>query len=327
MIELKQKNYHIKAFEQVLKYIEDHLTEDLHLTALAEIGNTSKFHFHRLFKSFTRESLSKYIKKRRLTYAAFELVDTDKKIEDIGYEINYNSNEAFFRAFKRQYNKTPARFRKENSVYTDQLTGQIDINKYIKSADQFKQITLPETKLLGFYFKGAFTAKKEYNQDNYADKYWDFMNTLAKHNYSVKDARIYYIHKTTVYKEHPKEKFYCEYETFAGVHFKKNIAGLNLQVLPESRFLEYQFKGTDSEYNQFRRWLYDNALPHLPFDINYEYSLTYQHIGLNQELLDDNGNLDYQAYSKYCNPYIHKNMYYNSSEFISHLFIPFTSKK
>jgi AraC family transcriptional regulator len=99
---------------KVITYIEDNLSEDLDLKTLSQITGLSEYHFHRTFRAVTGESLIHYIKRRRITQAAFELLETDKPIVDIAMDQGYESQSTFTRFFSKTFKTSPAQYRKEN---------------------------------------------------------------------------------------------------------------------------------------------------------------------------------------------------------------------
>lgn len=102
-------------FHQVQKaidFIESNLTEDITLSDVAQTINFSMFHFHRIFHAMVGETITDYIRKRRLTEAAKTLIQTDQRILDISLEYLYQSQEAFSRAFKKMFGLTPGQYRK-----------------------------------------------------------------------------------------------------------------------------------------------------------------------------------------------------------------------
>jgi len=57
---------------RVLMYIHSHLDETMSLEDLAGIAHFSPFHFHRIFRGMTGESVKEHIRRLRLERAAFE---------------------------------------------------------------------------------------------------------------------------------------------------------------------------------------------------------------------------------------------------------------
>lgn len=60
---------------QVLKYIHDHIKEDLVLSDIAERFGYSQWHFCSKFHKYTGKSFSKYIRHFRLHLAAFDILE------------------------------------------------------------------------------------------------------------------------------------------------------------------------------------------------------------------------------------------------------------
>jgi hypothetical protein len=52
-------------------------------------------------------TLNEYIRRRRLTLAGYELRDTRNKVIDIAIKYNFNSVDAFTKAFTKQHGITP----------------------------------------------------------------------------------------------------------------------------------------------------------------------------------------------------------------------------
>lgn len=321
--------YRIQAFDRVIKHIEENLQQDISLDTLSNISNTSKFHFHRLFKEFFGESLSDYIKRRRLSYAAFQLVDTNRKIEDIAFEMNYNSIGSFTRAFTKHFKIPPAGYRKENIYWAPQLTPALNVNLYADTSPEFNETSFLETKLIGYTTKGSHTAKSIETDEGAIEKYWNFFGILSEHNYPVKDARLYSTSKTLSIREDSKEVYFREYETFTGVAVVDDtvLPGLEQLCLQKCDCLYHRFKGSNAEWEKYLGHLYLTLLPELPYDVNYELNFGYIHMGLHGEFLNDSGLLDYERYFDYCTPYEHNKMYYNSPDHITHFFLPYFNKK
>ena len=101
--------------QKALDYIEEHIKEDISLEELSNISFYSTHHFHRIFQSIVGIPVADYIRKRKLSVAAREIIETDKNIVDIALEYGFNSHETFSRAFKRIFDITPNAYRKLNA--------------------------------------------------------------------------------------------------------------------------------------------------------------------------------------------------------------------
>lgn len=104
-----------KAMNDALHYIEDHIEDDLRSEDIAAIALCSKHHFLRTFTMLTDTTLGEYIRQRRLSLAAKDLVSTHNKIVDIAYKYGYETPEAFCKAFKKLHGMAPSQARKHTS--------------------------------------------------------------------------------------------------------------------------------------------------------------------------------------------------------------------
>ena len=103
---------HIDRLNNTIEYIEANLDKNIHLEFLAGKFALSKYHFHRIFKALIGDPPFRYIEKRRLSGAATELIETNRRIIDIAFDYGFNSHESFIRSFKKKYSLTPSQFRK-----------------------------------------------------------------------------------------------------------------------------------------------------------------------------------------------------------------------
>jgi AraC family transcriptional regulator len=109
---------YVYSLEKAINYIESHLCDDIDLSSIAKEAGYSLYHFHRIFKSAVGDSLKDYIRKRRITEAAKELVNTNMPIMDIGIKYGYESREAFSRAFEKVYGRNPSEVRNGKLIYS-----------------------------------------------------------------------------------------------------------------------------------------------------------------------------------------------------------------
>jgi AraC family transcriptional regulator len=95
----------------LLRDIGRHLDDDLSLAALARRAGWSRFHLHRTFWRLTGETPKQHTQRLRLTRAAAKLVTSDKTVLEIATAAGFASHEVFTRAFRRQFGRTPSRYR------------------------------------------------------------------------------------------------------------------------------------------------------------------------------------------------------------------------
>lgn len=89
----------LQEFNQLMDYIEEHLTEEISRKEISKIVGLSDYHFKRMFSYMAGMSLNEYIKNRRLSLANVELFN-GAKVTDLAYKYGYQSIEGFSRAFR-----------------------------------------------------------------------------------------------------------------------------------------------------------------------------------------------------------------------------------
>lgn len=97
----------LDRMNSAMEYVETHLTEEIDYNQVARIACCSTYHFQLMFSFITSVPLSEYIRRRRLTLAAFELQQSSVKVIDTALKYGYESPEAFSRAFKKMHGVMP----------------------------------------------------------------------------------------------------------------------------------------------------------------------------------------------------------------------------
>jgi AraC family transcriptional regulator len=100
-----------RQLQRVLEYIEAHLSESLHLSALAQINDMSESHFSRSFKKSTSIAPHQYVLNRRVEKAKHLLQQSQLSILEIALECGFAHPGHLSRHFKRIVGTTPRQFR------------------------------------------------------------------------------------------------------------------------------------------------------------------------------------------------------------------------
>ena len=109
---MQNKMIYIDNIRKALDYIELNLSRPLQLREIAGEAYYSMYHFHRLFHEITGQTLKSYIRKRRMSEAARELIITDKKMTELAIDYGFSSQEAFTRAFEKYFIISPSAYRR-----------------------------------------------------------------------------------------------------------------------------------------------------------------------------------------------------------------------
>ena len=269
--------------KRVCDYIQQHLDDVLTVEQLGAVAALSKYHFHRLFVSFTGINLMKFIQLSRLKRASFQLAfEPELKIIDIALRAGFDSPEAFSRAFKRVFDQTPTAFRKapdwgnwhskfDFSLPAGELTMDVTI------------IAAAEEKIAYISHRGA--------PDRVLDTTAKFIAWRKATGLSpIKSSRTYGIP-------------YADSKTVAAEDFRFDICGsidgevpandygVVSGVIPAGRCAVFGHKGShegieDSVYHLYRNWLPQSGEEAREFPVYFHY-LNFIHEVGEGELLTD----------------------------------------
>ncbi len=119
----------LRQFNDTLDFIERNITKDITSEDIVRISYVSYNHFLRMFMILSGMTVSEYIRKRRLSLAASDIVTTSSKVIDIAYKYQYKTPESFTKAFKQFHGVSPREARKNIGPLKSfpKLTFQVNI--------------------------------------------------------------------------------------------------------------------------------------------------------------------------------------------------------
>ncbi|MEV6930620.1 AraC family transcriptional regulator [Dactylosporangium sp. NPDC051485] len=103
----------ISALNRLVDLVEEHLTEDFDVKDVARALGTTEYHLRRMFSSLAGMPLSEYVRRRRMTVAAADVVRGEADLLTIAVRHGYGSAEAFGRAFRAVHGAGPGDVRRD----------------------------------------------------------------------------------------------------------------------------------------------------------------------------------------------------------------------
>lgn len=105
-----------ERLNDVIDYIENHLTDKIEQEAIARIACCSYYDVGRMFSLVAGLSITEYIRNRRLFLAGEELQSTNVRIIDTALKYQYDSPVSFSRAFQKFHGISPGCVRKDRAI-------------------------------------------------------------------------------------------------------------------------------------------------------------------------------------------------------------------
>ena len=130
----------------VLIRMQAALDADLSLSAMSTLAGLSPFHFHRLFRQQTGETLKAYTLRLRLERAAFRLLVHEATILEIALDCGFHNHETFTRAFRKHFAQSPSQYRAARRSRIDQA---VDTAREILNDPQ-RRVELSRVRLTRF---------------------------------------------------------------------------------------------------------------------------------------------------------------------------------
>lgn len=89
----------LSSLSNAVDYIERNLCDEIDISQIARASALNEYELNNLFHSLTGMTIKEYIRKRRLTLAAFDLQSSEQRIIDVAIKYGYDSADSFRRAF------------------------------------------------------------------------------------------------------------------------------------------------------------------------------------------------------------------------------------
>jgi len=136
----------LDRLNESLNYIEETLSTSFRLERAAQIACCSVFHYQRMFSYIAGIPLGEYIRRRKMTEAAFDLIHSGMKVIDAGLKYGYDSPTAFNRAFQSVHGVSPAGARAEGVSlkayprisFKISIRGDAEMNYKIETKEAFR---------------------------------------------------------------------------------------------------------------------------------------------------------------------------------------------
>ena len=121
-----------ERIDRVIDHIRGSMDRAIKLEELASVACFSEFHFHRIFRAVTGETLNSFTNRLRLEKAARLLRYSEQSLTDIALECGFSSSATFSRAFKDGYGAAPSQFRKSGEIKDSKICKELfDESEYI----------------------------------------------------------------------------------------------------------------------------------------------------------------------------------------------------
>jgi AraC family transcriptional regulator len=241
--------------ERVTAYIHDHMDAPLDLDQLAEVACLSRFHWHRIYRAVSGETVAQTLKRVRMARAGFDLSGTDLPLAEIAKRSGYPNVRSFTRAFKGAYGVPPGEYRREGG-HNHFANAIKDANHPMNTAHKTKADNalnfpveikmMPRRSVAGVIHKGSYFEINKTFETLYS--------TLA-----ARGAMNSILGMVGIYYDDPMATPEAELRSCAGVFVEDDfdfVPPLEKQVLEAGPFAALLHKGPYSDLPAAYDWFY-----------------------------------------------------------------------
>lgn len=164
---------------QSIDFIMQHLDEPLSLDIVADQVHMSKYHFSRIFKEETGESVYAFIKRCKVDQSAVDMkLNPTKTITEIGLDYGYSASN-YSSVFRKHHDTSPAMFRQSIPAHSISVPFVPERIAHFKTAEEYaariEVQTMDDLFVLYERFIGNY-ADLETNWYQFLDRYKAFLN-------------------------------------------------------------------------------------------------------------------------------------------------------
>jgi len=131
----------IRNLSRAIDYIESNLTKDISLEEVSSQAHSSSSHFQLIFHVVMGLTVGEYIRNRRLSLAAQDLLQPNSRIIDVAMRYRYDTQESFSKAFTRFHGVSPSKLKRGQArlfhPFAINITIQGGFDMSWKLADEF----------------------------------------------------------------------------------------------------------------------------------------------------------------------------------------------
>ncbi|CDH20965.1 transcriptional activator for resistance to antibiotics, organic solvents and heavy metals (AraC/XylS family) (right origin-binding protein) [Xenorhabdus bovienii str. kraussei Quebec] len=242
----------------LLHWMDNNLDRPLSLDNVAAKAGYSKWHLQRMFKDVTGQAIGSYIRARRLSKSAVALRLTSRPILDIALQYRFDSQQTFTRAFKKQFNRTPASYRRSEEWCATGICPPIMLDN--KPLPAHKYVTLEDQLLIGTEHTCSYTLEQ-----------WSSACTEMRHGFWVNylqhaktlPPRLYGLHHSDLSAEHEDEQTVFYTTAIEPAYATFDTQDNRPVVLPGGDYISFSYFGGKEQLKEFLFTVYGICLPKL----------------------------------------------------------------
>lgn len=236
-------HFHRVQIGRAQGFIRNNLSSEISLNEIAEASGVSRFHFIRIFSAYLGETPFEYIQRQKVL-KAIELLDSKQStITDVSFQVGFESQSSFNKAFKKLTNLSPSQFRNLGKEEKEKIHYSVDTTA--KQKELLMNLNLTENPEIVVRKKtNVFTITEEGGPfPEIAPVAWQkFLQILVPANQDVSQSEFLGVSYIETIKQSAKHVY--KVALSCPENKKLEFSNLKKETLPEGKYLKFTLKGS-----------------------------------------------------------------------------------
>lgn len=159
----------VDDLNRAMGYIEENLAGRIDLAEIARLAACSQFHLQRMFPYLCGMTLSDYIRRRRMSLAALDLVAGERVI-DVALRYGYESPTSFARAFRDVHGVAPSDAQRGSARLTQHPRLTFTMQVRGEEAMEYRIVDKPAMRVVGYHLAGSWDERDAHEK---IVEFWD----------------------------------------------------------------------------------------------------------------------------------------------------------
>ena len=233
----------IQKIEEVIDYIESNILKDISCNEMAAKMNLSVYEFRRIFAFVVGCPISEYIRKRRLSLAACEILNGENvDMRSLSEKYGYSNQSAFIKAFGEQHGVSPTAYLKGKTKINLFTRPRFEMSVFGRESIPFEII-----KTDAFYISG-FSGVSVITDTCCCENVWSAFYESGT-DQKLESDRLYVSYKNQ------GSNVSCN----IGIKSEKEKTGFDSILIPKAKFACFKLNSVDDDFvnKQYGKILYE----------------------------------------------------------------------
>ena len=243
-----RESFYRGKIDLAIDYIEENFEKRITTSELARVSAFSEYHFHRIFKAITGETVNRYVKRLKMAKSRRVLQLDNKPITEVALDYGYKSSANFARDFKQYFNESASQIRKNRKKETTLGDIPENLNLVNRGFRDYPPFTV--------IYKRVNTG---YNPGEIQKAFRELLEWIHVHNLTFENVRSFGIGYDDPDYINPEK---CRYDACISLQedIPHNGEPFNMKIIDPGRCMVFLFEGKGEDFGKSWDYVFQRAI-------------------------------------------------------------------